>query len=127
MPPIKKSDLEHIGAIAEREFKEFRISKRQLKKVEAIEMVRRARDEGTQSLGYSSRPFILCGLPIRKRKDLEYTRRNGQFFLNIIGHPRFGLPYGQDRLIPIWVATIAVLQKDRNHSLWLGGRDSQNL
>ena len=74
---------------------------------------RRARDEGKQSLGYSSRPFILCGLPIRRRKDFEYTRRNGQFFLNIVGHPRFGLPYGQDRLIPIWVSTLAVLQKNR--------------
>ena len=39
---MKKPDLEHIGAIAEREFKEFRISKRRLKKVEAIEMVRQA-------------------------------------------------------------------------------------
>lgn len=110
---MKIPDMEHIGAIAEREFKEFRITKRQLKKVEAIEMVRRARDEGKQSLGYSSRPFILCGLPIRRRKDFEYTRRNGQFFLNIVGHPRFGLPYGQDRLIPIWVSTLAVLQKNR--------------
>ena len=36
---MKTPDMEHIGAIAEREFKEFRITKRQLKKVEAIEMV----------------------------------------------------------------------------------------
>jgi hypothetical protein len=29
------------------------------------------------------------------------------------GHPEFGLPFGQDRLIPIWVATLAVQQKSR--------------
>jgi hypothetical protein len=44
---------------------------------------------------------------------LEYTRQNGKFFLNIAGHPRFGLPFGQDRLIPIWVATLALRQKSR--------------
>jgi hypothetical protein len=30
-----------------------------------------------------------------------------------VGHPEFGLPYGQDRLIPIWVATLALRQKSR--------------
>ncbi len=36
-----------------------------------------------------------------------YTRRNGSFLLEITAYPRFGLPYGQDRLIPIWLATLA--------------------
>jgi hypothetical protein len=44
---------------------------------------------------------------------LTHTRRNGRFFLQVIGHPQFGLPYGQDRLIPIWVATMAVRQHAR--------------
>jgi hypothetical protein len=34
-------------------------------------------------------------------------------FLQVLGHPQFELPYGQDRLIPIWVATIAVRQRNR--------------
>jgi hypothetical protein len=38
---------------------------------------------------------------------------NGHFLLEITAHPRYGLPYGQDRLIPIWVATLAVQQKTR--------------
>ena len=45
--------------------------------------------------------------------DLVHRRQNGKFFLEIIAHPRFGLPFGQDRLIPIWVATLAVKQKSR--------------
>jgi hypothetical protein len=44
---------------------------------------------------------------------LFYTRRNGKFFLQIAGHPQFGLPFGQDRLIPIWVATLALRQRSR--------------
>jgi hypothetical protein len=33
--------------------------------------------------------------------------------LEITAHPRFGLPFGQDRLIPIWVSTLAVQQRSR--------------
>jgi hypothetical protein len=33
--------------------------------------------------------------------------------LEIVGHPDFGLPFGQDRLIPLWVATLAVRQKNK--------------
>ena len=55
---MKNPDMEHIGAIAEREFKEFRITKRQLKKVEAIEMVRRARDTHRRTRPSRFRPFL---------------------------------------------------------------------
>lgn len=34
----------------------------------------------------------------------------------MLGHPDHGLPFGQDRLIPIWVATLAVRQKNRTIS-----------
>jgi hypothetical protein len=44
---------------------------------------------------------------------LSYARRNGNFFLQIVAHPECGLPFGQDRLIPIWVATLALRQKSR--------------
>ena len=55
------------------------------------------------------------GLPLRRPvpDQLSYTRRNGKFFLQIIAHPQAGLPFGQDRLIPIWVATLALRQKSR--------------
>jgi hypothetical protein len=44
---------------------------------------------------------------------ITHARRNGNYALDIVGHPRFGLPFGQDRLIHIWVATLAVLQRSR--------------
>lgn len=91
------------------------ITKRNLKRVEAICLIREQRDAGNQELAYNARPFVLCGIPLRRppRDQLAYIRRNGNFFLEITGHPRFGLPYGQDRLIPIWIATLALQQNSR--------------
>ena len=78
-------------------------------------LIREQRDNGTQQLAFQARPFVLCGLPLRRPSpaQLSYTRRNGRFFLQIVAHPQFGLPFGQDRLIPIWVATLALWQKSR--------------
>jgi len=91
------------------------ISTRTLKRLEAIQLVREQRDAGTQEISYHARPFVLCGLPIRQppTNQLVYSRRNGHFLLEITAHPGFGLPYGQDRLIPIWLATLAHKQRSR--------------
>jgi len=66
-------------------------------------------------LCYSSRPFVLCGLPVRKLPagELLYERRNGHFVLQVTGHPNFGVPFGQDRIVPIFLATLAVRQKSQ--------------
>jgi hypothetical protein len=75
-----------------------------------IELVRRRRDEYEQDISFGARPFILCGLPIRRLPSsaLKYSRRNGRFCLDIIGHPDYGVPFGQDRLVLLWLATQAV-------------------
>src|SRR4051812_22176465 len=89
---------------------ELVISKRKLRAAEACCAVRLKREERNQNLGFSSRPFVLCGLPVKKPAptNLLYERRNGSFVLQITGHPSFGLPWGQDRLILIYLATLAV-------------------
>src|SRR5215813_2712814 len=86
-----------------------------LRKVDAIELVRQKRSDGTQDVAFGARPFVLCGLPIRRLPDrtLRYSRRNGRFFLEVVGHPDYGLPFGQDRLIPLWIATQAVRRQSR--------------
>ena len=58
---------------------------------------------------------MLCGLPVRPLPagQLMYERRNGNFVLQITGHPDFGVPYGQDRIVPIFLATLAVRQKSQ--------------
>ncbi|MGO9269887.1 MAG: replication protein RepA [Terriglobia bacterium] len=91
------------------------ISKRRLRQLETTQLVRERRENRRQDIAYKARPFVLCGLPLRQppKHQLVYTRRNGHFQLEITAHPRFGLPYGQDRLIPIWLATLAHKQKGR--------------
>ena len=44
-------------------------------------------------------------------QTLKYSRRNGRFLLEIVGHPEYGVPFGQDRLVLLWLATAAVRQK----------------
>jgi hypothetical protein len=72
-----------------------------------------SRDGARQNLGYSSRPFVLCGLPVKRPAtgSLLHERRNGQFVLQVTGHPSYGLPWGQDRLVPIFLATLAIRQQ----------------
>ena len=95
--------------------RELRITKRRLRQLEAIQLVREQRDTRTQDVSYNARPFVLCGLPLRRppTDQLVYTRHNGSFIVEITAHPRFGLPYGQDRLILIWMATLTLKQKSR--------------
>jgi hypothetical protein len=92
---------------------ELVVSKQKLHQAEGSCIVRLKREEGKQNLGFSSRPFVLCGLPVRKppKNELLYERRNGNFVLQITGHPNYGLPFGQDGIVPIYLATLAVRQQ----------------
>ena len=106
-------DLHRIGPLLARTFPDVVTSKRRMRKVESIECVRLKRETARQNLGFSSRPFVLCGLPVRRPPAavLLHERRNGHFVLQVTGHPRYGLPWGQDRLVPIFLATQAIRQK----------------
>jgi len=65
-----------------------------LRQLEAIHLVREHRETRRQEIAYNVRPFVLCGLPLRQlpKEQLVYTRRNGNFLLEITALPRFGLP-----------------------------------
>ena len=71
------------------------IAKRTLKKLGAIHLVREQRDQNKQELAYHTRPFVLCGIHLRRPShgQASHTRRNGRSFLEITARPRFGLPY----------------------------------
>jgi hypothetical protein len=90
-------------------------SKQKLRRAEAIECVRLKRTAIGQNLGFASRPFVLCGLPVKRPAPgvLLHERRNGQFLLQVTGHPTYGLPWGQDRLVPIFLATQAIRQRSQ--------------
>jgi hypothetical protein len=91
------------------------VSKQRIGKASGIELVRIKREQASQSLCFSSRPFVLCGLPVRRlpEKQLVYERRNGAVVLQVTGHPDYGVPFGQDRIVPIFLATLAVQQKSQ--------------
>jgi hypothetical protein len=109
-PPMERAD-----SVIRRIYPDLIISKQQLEKANGIELVRLKRDRSNQSLCFSSRPFVLCGLPVRRLPEgqLLYERRNGQFVLQVTGHPEYGVPFGQDRIVPIFLATLAVQQKSQ--------------
>src|SRR5262245_54944944 len=89
------------------------VSKQRLGQAESVRMVRLKRETRSQTLGYASRPFVLCGLPVKRPPAgaLIHERRNGRFLLQVTGHPHYGLPRGQDRLVPIFLATLATRQQ----------------
>jgi hypothetical protein len=115
-PEACTSELESAGAILRRARPDLVVSKYRLRQADGISLVRSNREAGTQRLAFSSRPFVLCGLPVRRppADQLLYERRNGHFVLQLTGHPEFGLPYGQDRLVPILLSTMAVQQKSQS-------------
>lgn len=115
----RQSDLARAGdellSIAEQKGLEITVSKQLLNRVDGVEVVRMRREQHDQDIGYSSRPFVLCGLPVRRppKGTLLHARRNGDFLLEVTGHPSYGLPFGQDRLIPLWLSTLAVKQRSQ--------------
>src|SRR5262249_32896817 len=108
-------DFEPFDRVVEEIQRTVRISKQKRRKVEGIELIRLKRDQCDQNLCFTSRPFVLCGLPVRRLPPDQflYERRNGQFVLQITGHPQYGLPFGQDRIVPIFLATMAVRQRSQ--------------
>jgi hypothetical protein len=107
--------MDSAGTSLKRMLPELLVSKQKLRQAESSCAVRLKREEGKQNVGFSSRPFVLCGLPVRKPPagELLYERRNGDFALQITGHPNYGLPFGQDRIMPIYLATLAVRQQSQ--------------
>lgn len=109
----KSVGLVSVGSALNQRHGDLLISKQKLRQAEAVRLVRINRESGSQILGFASRPFVLCGLPIKRppRHSLLHERRNGQFVLQVTGHPTYGLPWGQDRLVPLFLATLAVRQQ----------------
>src|SRR5215469_2168211 len=103
------------GEILKQQHGDLLVSRQKLRQAERVTLVREKRESGNQILGFATRPFVLCGLPVRRppQSDLVYERRNGFFTLQITGHPEFGLPFGQDRLVPIFLSTLAVRQQSQ--------------
>jgi hypothetical protein len=82
-------EFQSAGAILRNLSGDLVVSKQQIRRAEIIACVRLRRQEANQNLGFASRPFVLCGLPIKKPAAGQFLheRRNGQFSLQVTGHP----------------------------------------
>ena len=105
--------MERAGDFLRKHHQDLFVSKQRLGQAESVRMVRLKRETRCQTLGYASRPFVLCGLPVKRPPTgtLIHERRNGRFLLQVTVHPHYGLPWGQDRLVPIFLATLATRQQ----------------
>jgi hypothetical protein len=67
---------------SEQHFPNLLVSKQKLRRADAIACVRMKRHEACQNLGFASRPFVLCGLPVKRPHSGQFLheRRNGHFF-----------------------------------------------
>jgi hypothetical protein len=63
---ITTEGLQTPGPLLAEPHLELAILKRRMRKVESIECVQLNREADRQNLGYSSRPFVLCGLPVKR-------------------------------------------------------------
>lgn len=109
----RKTGLVNAGSILTFTHPDLVLSKQKLNQAKGISVVKLKREQNHQNLCFASRPFILCGLPVRGLPpgELLYERKNGHFVLQVTGHPKFGVPYGQDRIVPIFLATLAIRQQ----------------
>jgi hypothetical protein len=80
-------------------------TKQQQKQLDLIVESNEARQYQEQEQLIALRPLIMCGIPLRRIKESFYVRRSGPYVIELISSPQLGVPYGQDRLIPIFLAT----------------------
>jgi hypothetical protein len=79
-----------------------------------------------KSIGYVAQKLVIATFPHSKTKELNFTRKNGNYRLSLQALPEFGLPYGSiPRLLLVWIVTEAVKKKSRE--VLLGDNLSQFL
>lgn len=82
------------------------ITVRKANMLEALADAHDARVDDRQTLHYAPRDFVLIGMPYRRPPNPGmFERRNGNFHFCIVSRPDIGVPFGQDRLLPFWLAS----------------------
>lgn len=81
------------------------ISRRRLNRGKRAQDAVLARKNSEQALGYTPRHFVMFALPHKRVDATEYERRNGRYLFRLSTRNGSTVPFGQDRLFPIWLAT----------------------
>jgi len=87
--PPKSNGFSSVADCLHLDAHRISISKRRLKHLDSIHLVRQQRENHQQQIAFHTWPFVLCGLPLRRppADQLVYTRRNGLLVLEITAHP----------------------------------------
>ena len=64
-----------------------------------------ARSNQEQTLGFAPRDLVMFALPHKRAATNEYERVNGRYRYRIETGNHHTIPFGQDRLFPLWLAT----------------------
>jgi len=67
--------MELAGDILRRSQPDLVVSRKEFRQAESITLIREKRDNRNQSICFASRPFVLCGLPVRRLQK-------GNFYMN---------------------------------------------
>jgi hypothetical protein len=59
------------GDVLKEHFPNLAVSKQKLRRADAIACVRLKRQEASRNLGFASRPFVLCGLPVKRHSRVR--------------------------------------------------------
>jgi hypothetical protein len=63
------------GDILKRQHRDLLVSRQKLRQAERVTLVREKRESGNQILGFATRPFVLCSLPVRRPHQSDLRTR----------------------------------------------------
>lgn len=81
------------------------ISKRRRARGEQAAAAVVARNNQSQAIAYSPHDFVQFALPHKQLDATVYQRVNGRFRVTLTTRGGYTIPFGQDRLFPLWLAT----------------------
>lgn len=80
-------------------------SKRRLNRGRRAAEAVAARQKQEQALAFAPRDFVMFALPHKRSPSSVYERLNGRYRFRIETGGGHAIPFGQDRLFPLWLAT----------------------
>lgn len=115
LSPAEMKLLEASGPAKPAAKQAKRISKQQLNKLEEIAETLELRGKGALVVGTVPRPVVRNHLPLLHPASdyLVHTTRDGNCEMTVTADARYGMPFGRDPLVQLWLFSEAVRQKNR--------------
>ena len=103
-----------VGELLRDQQRELIISRQKLEQARGIQLVRIRREQQNQVFVLAHDRSFYADCPSGDCRESNSSTNGGTDSSHqVTGHREFGGPFGQDRLVPIFLATLAVQQKSR--------------